>query len=321
MTVLEHDIKPETEPAAAWSYDVAFGRNRGLLTAADQDTLRRSHVAIGGLGGVGGVHLITLARLGIANFTIADPDAFEVANSNRQFGASVSNFGRSKVDVMRELVLEVNPEAEIRVFEERIESHNADEFLADADVLVDGIDLFAVEARRHLFRKAAEKGLYALTAGPVGFSTAWLAFAPDGMSFDEYFDLSDDMDFVQKQLAFLVGASPRATQLAYMDLNFMDFENHVAPSTSVGCQLAAGVMGAEVLKVLLKRGRIKPAPCYRQFDAMLGRFVQGRLWGGNRHPWQRIKRWWLYRQYRLGKAGWAGPGQVSKTEKTAARRP
>ena len=308
MTVLTHDLESSPGSRTAWSYDRAFGRNLGLISAEDQAKIRRFRVAIGGMGGVGGVHLITLARLGITQFTIADPDAFEVANSNRQFGASVPNFGRSKVEVMQELVREVNPEAELRLYEERIESHNAEAFLADADILVDGIDLFALEARRHLFRTAAQKGLYALTAAPIGFSTAWLVFAPDGMSFDEYFDISDDMDPVQKQLAFLVGGSPRATQLAYMDLNYMDFQNHVAPSTSVGCQLAAGVMGAEVLKVLLGRGKIRPAPYYRQFDAMLGRFVQGRLWGGNRHPWQRIKRWWLYRQYRQGKAGWAGPG-------------
>ena len=64
-------------PAAAagpFDYNEAFSRNIGLLTLEEQDKLRRSHVAIAGMGGVGGVHVITLSRTGIGNFTIADPD-------------------------------------------------------------------------------------------------------------------------------------------------------------------------------------------------------------------------------------------------------
>ncbi len=288
-----------------FDYATAFVRNRGLVTAEEQQRLRRSRVAIAGLGGVGGQHLITLARLGIGRFTIADPDHFEPANTNRQYGATQSRMGEAKADTMAEMVRDINPEIELTVFREPIGADNVDAFLDGADVLVDGVDLFAIEARRILFRAAARRGLYAVTAGPVGYSTAWLVFAPDGMSFDRYFDFSDEMDEIQKTIAFLVGASPRATQLAYMNLDFMDVRHHIAPSVSFGCQLASGVAAAETLKILLGRGRIRPAPYYQQFDAYLARHVRGRLRGGNRHPWQRLKRWWLYRQYRLGRARWA----------------
>src|SRR5436853_132971 len=85
---------------APWSYADAFSRHQGLFAAGEQDRLRRSRVAIGGLGGVGGVHLATLARLGIGAFHIADPDRFELANFNRQHGASTESLGRRKATVM-----------------------------------------------------------------------------------------------------------------------------------------------------------------------------------------------------------------------------
>ena len=92
-----------------WSYAEAFKRNRGLITEEEQEKLRNSRVAIAGMGGVGGVHLVTLARLGIGKFTIADPDVFEVANFNRQYGATISNVGRNKAEAMAEAALDINP--------------------------------------------------------------------------------------------------------------------------------------------------------------------------------------------------------------------
>jgi tRNA A37 threonylcarbamoyladenosine dehydratase len=76
---------PDAATPPVWDYHEAFSRNIGLFTVEEQEKLRRSRVAIAGMGGVGGVHLVTLARTGIGNFTIADPDRFELANMNRQW--------------------------------------------------------------------------------------------------------------------------------------------------------------------------------------------------------------------------------------------
>src|SRR3954454_15572117 len=83
-----------------FSYDEAFSRHRGLIDPREQEKLRRSRVAIVGMGGVGGIHLLTLARLGIGSFHVADPDSFELANFNRQAGATMPGLGRPKVEVM-----------------------------------------------------------------------------------------------------------------------------------------------------------------------------------------------------------------------------
>ena len=73
-----------------FDYNTAFSRNIGWVTEAEQDALRHKKVAIAGLGGVGGSHLLTLARLGVGAFSIADFDTFDVVNFNRQAGAMVS---------------------------------------------------------------------------------------------------------------------------------------------------------------------------------------------------------------------------------------
>ena len=116
----EQADSPVAATDVRFNYDEAFSRNIGLFTLEEQDKLRRSHVAIAGMGGVGGVHLITLARTGIGNFTIADPDRFELANMNRQYGARVDTIGRSKVEVMAEGVRRINPEAIVRALNEPI---------------------------------------------------------------------------------------------------------------------------------------------------------------------------------------------------------
>ena len=79
---------------SSFSYDNAFARNIGWVTHAEQSVLRDKRVAIAGLGGVGGVHLLTLARLGIGNFHVADFDTFDVANFNRQVGATQKDKSR-----------------------------------------------------------------------------------------------------------------------------------------------------------------------------------------------------------------------------------
>jgi len=281
--------------AQKWSYEEAFKRNRGLITEAEQEKLRNSRVAIAGMGGVGGVHLITLARLGIGKFTIADPDVFEVANFNRQYGATISNLGRNKAESMAEAALDINPELDLRVMPEAIDEQNVCEFLDDADMFVDGIDAFHIDIRRHVFRKASEIGIYAVNAGPVGFSTVWVTFAPEGMSFDEYFGLTDSQSAPEQFINFIIGMAPKATHRKYVDPAHVSVTEQYGPSVSAACHLASGVLAIDIVKLLLGRGRVWTAPYYQQFDPFVGKCVRGRLARGNKSLAQRLKAWYLRR--------------------------
>ena len=172
-------------------------------------------------------------------------------------------------------------------------------------MFVDGLDFFEIDTRRHLFREARRRGIWAITAGPIGFSAAWLVFSPTGMSFDQYFDLNDRMDRADRLVAFLVGLTPRATQRAYLDLTQVDPRTGTGPSAGLACHLCSGVVAAEIFKILLGRSPIRPAPWYFQFDSYRQRLCKGRLHGGNRHPWQRAET-----QDRPEPPGPAGLGQV-----------
>jgi molybdopterin/thiamine biosynthesis adenylyltransferase len=278
-----------TSEPALWNYADAFSRNQGLISPAEQQKLRNCRVAIPGMGGVGGIHLMTLARMGIGKFRISDADEFDVKNFNRQFGATVENIGRAKAEVMAANALSVNPEIEIDAFSEFVTSSNIDAFLTGVDLVIDSVDFFAFEAKRLIFREARKRGIWVLTAGPVGFSTAWIAFDPNGMSFDEYFDLRDGMEEVDKFCAFAIGLAPRATHVPYFDFSFVDGSGR-GPSVAAACQLAAGVVGAEAVKILLGRGEVRAAPCFNQFDAYRYLLRKGKLRFGNRGPLQQIKR-------------------------------
>ena len=268
----------------------AFSRNIGLLTQAEQDKLANVRVAIPGMGGVGGVHLVTMTRTGVGKFHLADFDTYEPANINRQFGARVPDFGRPKMEVMKEQALSVNPYLEIKKFSEGINRENIDEFLDGVQVVLDGLDFFSFDTRRLLFNRAQEKGIYVITAAPLGFSSAVLIFSPhEGMSFDEYFDINNSMPEKEKLLRFAMGLAPKATHIKYMDLSKVDLDSKAGPSLNIACQVCSAIAATEAVRIILNKGRIKPVPHYVQFDPYIQKYKKGKLYMGNRNPVQRIK--------------------------------
>lgn len=248
-------------------YRSAVSRNIGWFTPAEQDRLRQSRVAIAGLGGAGGVYAVALARLGVGRFHISDFDTFEVHNFNRQAGAFMSTVGQAKAEVVARMVRDVNPDADVRVFPEGVLPSNVAEFFAGVDVYADGLDFFAVDARRMVFAHCAERGIPALTSAPMGMGATLLYFRPGGMSFEQYFRLEGQRT-VEQYARFIAGLSPAMLQRPYLVVpDAVDFAGRRGPSTVMGIELCAGVMGTAVAKVLLGRGPLRAAPWVMQFDA------------------------------------------------------
>ena len=279
-------MSPNAGPPFA--YDEAFSRNLGWVTPAEQGVLRGKRVAIAGLGGVGGIHLLTLARLGIGRFHLADFDRFDLANFNRQSGATVATLGEPKVDVLARMARDINPDVELTLFPEGVTGDNLGAFLKGVDVYVDGLDFFAFEARERTFAACHAAGIPATTVAPLGMGAALLNFMPGGMSFEEYFQL-DGRDEIEKTVRFLVGLSPAMLQRRYLrDRRYVDFAAQRGPSTAMACQLCAGIAATEVLKILLRRGKVHAAPMGVHFDAYRGRLAHTWRPGGNRNPLQRV---------------------------------
>ena len=272
----------------SFSYDEAFSRNLGWVTAAEQSKLRATRVCIAGLGGVGGIYLLTLARLGIGAFSIADFDTYALANFNRQAGATLSSLDRPKIDVMIEMARDINPDIDVRVFSQGLEPDNLEAFLADADVYLDGLDFFALDIRRRVFALCSAKGIPATTVAPLGMGAALLNFLPGGTTFEDYFRLEGRTPHEQA-LRFLVGLSPAMLQMAYLvDPARVDLANRRGPSTAIAVQLCSGIAAAQVLKLVLRRGAVIAAPSGLHFDAYRNRLVRTWRPGGNNHPLQRL---------------------------------
>jgi len=280
-----------------FNYEEAFSRNVGWVTASELQTLRGKRVAIAGLGGVGGSHLLTLTRLGIGAFHIADFDVFNLVNFNRQAGAMTTTLGRRKTDVLAEMARSITPELSLTIFEEGVTDQYMDAFLKGIDLYIDGLDFFAFSARKTIFAACAQQGIPAITAAPLGMGAALLTFLPGGMTFEEYFRW-DGCSEDEMALRMVLGLTPRLLQRSYLvDPSAMDLKARKGPSTPMACEICAGMAATEALKILLKRGKVVAAPHGLQFDAYKYKLVRTWRPGGNRNLLQRLMIWIAARQF------------------------
>ena len=102
--------------------DDIFGRSKGLLTQESFNKLKDKHIAVIGLGGVGGTALESLARTGIENFIIIDFDKVDASNLNRQILYGFEDVGKEKVEVAKEHLLKINPNIKISAISNKIDA-------------------------------------------------------------------------------------------------------------------------------------------------------------------------------------------------------
>lgn len=118
-----------------------FSRTQMLIGDEALEKLKRSHVAVFGVGGVGGFVCEALARAGIGRLDLIDNDTVSESNINRQIIALTSTVGMSKTQVMKERILDINPYAEVECINKFVLNENIDEFdFSDYDYIVDAID-------------------------------------------------------------------------------------------------------------------------------------------------------------------------------------
>lgn len=132
-----------------------FSRTQLLLGKNAMEVLKDSKVAVFGIGGVGGYVCEALVRSGVGAFDLVDDDKVCLTNLNRQIIATRKTVGKYKVDVMKERILEINPDAQVDVHKCFFLPENADEFPFDEyDYIVDAVD--TVTAKVALVMKANE---------------------------------------------------------------------------------------------------------------------------------------------------------------------
>lgn len=254
-----------------FNYEKVFSRNIGLLSNEEQQALRGFRIGLVGQGGVGSAHLLTAVRQGFERFRIIDPDKIEDVNFQRHWGASTKTQGKKKVHVMKQMALDINPECQIESFAKPLTVEGVPDFLDKIDLVIDGVDFFEIVLRREVFNRALERGIPVITAGPIGFGSAFLIFLPGGPDFDAYFGVNDRSSYEEMLLSFALGLTPSLLQTSYMH-NVSIKEKH-GPSSVTSVNLCAGIAVHYALRILLKKGSVKAVPYYHQFDMMKDRYI------------------------------------------------
>lgn len=279
-------------------YFQRFSRNIGILSLDEQKRLSTTTVGVAGLGGLGGQTFINLVRMGVGKFVITDLDTFDIANTNRQIGASENSLGKSKVSVMAAMAKDINPDVEIREIPVGVLKENVEDFVNSSDVVVDSLDFFCLTPRRLLYSACEAQGKTVILSAPLGFSATLHAFSPGSMTANDFFGWTESMDKFELMLRFAIGIAPSGLHLKYLQFDKEKLaEMGTGPSISFSCGLGAALLSAEVLFFLLRRRPLYMAPTYTQLDLFRGKYVRRKLIWGNRGPLQKLKIFFGQRHY------------------------
>jgi molybdopterin/thiamine biosynthesis adenylyltransferase len=159
-----------------FDYKEAFRINSGTITDSEQDKLRNAWVLIVGTGGAGGTIAVMLARSGFSHFTLVDFDTYSLSNINRQIGCFTDTIGRYKVDVIKEEILRINPEAVVAAIPHRLELSELEKMLDAHDVYFSEADDLAYSTCSLIL--AQKKRKLAISFMPSGLTGYVMVFPP-----------------------------------------------------------------------------------------------------------------------------------------------
>ncbi|MFI3209720.1 MAG: tRNA threonylcarbamoyladenosine dehydratase [Peptostreptococcaceae bacterium] len=142
-------------------------RTRLIIGDMGDEILKNSNVIVFGVGGVGSFAAEAIARAGVGNLTIVDFDDVDITNINRQLPALHSTVGKYKVEVMKERILDINPNINIKALKEMYTKENSDEILSgNYDYVVDAIDM--VTSKIHLIESCTKRKMKIISSMGMG---------------------------------------------------------------------------------------------------------------------------------------------------------
>lgn len=144
-----------------------FSRTQLLIGKDAMDKLAASHVAVFGIGGVGSYAVEGLARSGVGKLTLVDHDVVDLSNLNRQIHATHKTIGQPKVEVMRQRILDINPRAQVNIYQRFYLPDQAEDLLnTDYDYIIDAVD--TVTAKIDLVVRAQHMGIPIISSMGTG---------------------------------------------------------------------------------------------------------------------------------------------------------
>lgn len=232
-----------------------FERNLGFISPEEQQVLLGSRVAIAGTGGDGGQLAIDLARMGVGNFTLADPENFGIENLNRQAGSNHTTLGRNKAEVVAEEILKINPYAKVDVFQEGVTEENIGDFVHGANLVIDETEYTMPEIGVMIARESRRINTPVSMALNVGHGARVINFHPEGQTLESWLGLDENAsieEIKQGEQPLIQNWVGRLPKYANID-KFQEVASGelTAPSLSTGVSIAAGTAGAQAMNILL----------------------------------------------------------------------
>lgn len=144
-----------------------FSRTEMLIGKENLETIHSKTVIIFGIGGVGSYVAEALARSGIGNLILVDNDVVSLSNINRQIIALHSTVGKAKVEIMKERILDINPNANVLCYQEFVTPENIDNFITkNLDYVIDAID--TVKSKIAIIEKAKKLNIPIISSMGTG---------------------------------------------------------------------------------------------------------------------------------------------------------
>lgn len=145
----------------------SFARSELLIGSEGMEKLSKSTVAIFGVGGVGSFATEALARTGLGNIILIDYDIIDITNINRQIHATIKTVGLSKVEVMKNRILDINPDINVTIYKEKYDENTKEILLSSKyDYVIDAIDM--VSSKLDLIVECKKKNIPIISSMGAG---------------------------------------------------------------------------------------------------------------------------------------------------------
>ena len=162
-------------------------RQMPLVEKAEQKKFKNARITVIGCGGLGGMAIEMLARLGVGELVVVDEDVFDLSNLNRQLLSTCKSIGQPKSEAATERVRQINPYVKVTPYNEHVSQENIDKLIKDSNVVIDCLDnvLTRVIATRRA-REYRIPFIHGAIHGSLGQVSTFLSNTP---SYEEMFNL------------------------------------------------------------------------------------------------------------------------------------
>ena len=162
-------------------------RQMPLVSEDEQKKFRNARITVIGCGGIGGLTIEMLARMGVGELVLVDEDVFDLTNLNRQTLSTHANIGQLKSEIAKKKVGEINPYVNVISCNEHVDESNIDNLIKDSRIVIDALD--NVLTRVIVSRKAREYKIPFIHGAVHGTLGQITTFLPNTVSYEEMFNL------------------------------------------------------------------------------------------------------------------------------------